>query len=86
MAVKFEALPPSGGNQNRRNWFAIFAELREQPGDWALVAEDASTGLQQSIRLGKLGDAKPGEFEARGRNIKNQRGNIYARFVGASDA
>lgn len=68
-------------------WFNIFAELRQSPGNWALVHE-GNAGMARQIRTGALGQAKPGEFETKLVSIPGttpRRHKVYARYVGGDN-
>lgn len=67
-------------------WASIADALRERPGEWALVAENAPASTAANIRRGTyVGLGPAGSFEAVSRNTKrDRRADIYARFVGES--
>lgn len=77
--------PPRGSERND-SWASILNELRTRPGEWARVSTSATPGIASHIKTGKLGKAKPGEFEAisvKGNHTDDRR-DIYARYVGES--
>ncbi len=85
--IKWEEPPPASKGRGSTKWKSILAELRRNPGRWALVLDDASPSMTTFIKQGRVGDAKPGEFEARSRCEGGQRrGAIYARYVGVDAA
>lgn len=92
--VVWEDPPPARlGRRSRGRWEAIFAQLRERPGVWALVAvmakapdrkhgaHERAAAQARNIRNGRVGGAAPGEFEAVARKER-----VYARYVGGCDA
>lgn len=44
--------PPEKYHRNRYDWDQIADELRERPGEWAMIFEHGPTSLVSSIRLG----------------------------------
>lgn len=62
-------------------WTRICDELRERPGHWAKVETASSTAYATMLKQGKLGDARPGEFEATTRRREDGDYDIYARCV-----
>jgi hypothetical protein len=78
--IKWEE--PGLKRQARIDWASVFTALRSRPGAWALVAENASPGTAQNIKRGRVGGASAGEFDAVVRDLKDNRGSVYARYVG----
>jgi hypothetical protein len=82
--------PPQRDRGPRWKYPAIAAELRERPGEWALVIECAAgnTGYVVAHRMRRgacAGFGPAGAFEAEAR----QHGDgtrVYARFVGLAAA
>lgn len=75
--------PPEAYKSTQRSKVhqSIAAELKAQPGRWA-VLEIVSIGLAAQIRRGDIAAYRPGgSFEARARVIDGER-RIYARYVG----
>ena len=75
-------LPRSNGH--KYDWDSITAELKQQPGEWAIVEGKGVAGTKgaagvaaRSLRRGEVAGAKPGEFESTVRGT-----TIYARYVG----
>lgn len=71
--------PPAN---SRNNWDEIAATLVANPGRWAKVNENTSSGSANNLR-------RRGKFEFKfisaGRGYKAGRVDIYARFVGDSN-
>lgn len=82
--------PPVAARPNRRSkWLPLLDELREHPGEFAVLTEDApSAQLVTLINKGRLGDIHEGEFEATSRSNgdadEDSKGTftIYARYLG----
>lgn len=88
MSVKFvDELPGSDRGPNSTKWSKIADELRANPGQWAVVAEDVHPSLAQYLRSGRgTGKWVPQDFEVATRQIKGTtKANVFARYVG-SDA
>jgi hypothetical protein len=88
--IRWEDPPPS---KKRTSWAGKYAHiadaLRQRPGEWAIVSEDAQGNLASYIKQGTLkGFAPPRSFEAVSRvnpgyeSRNNMRSTIYARFIG----
>lgn len=85
MTLQFIDPPAPTRGINANVWAPIFAELREQPGDWAIVVPaTTSASTAMNIKLGKLGGAKPHEYEATSRSNHDGTYAIYARYVGTN--
>lgn len=83
--VEWKEPPPSGGPKNRSaRHEAIAAELRANPGQWALVVVESHAGTAQKIRHSHVVAYRPlGAFEATCRRRKpDGMVEVYARFVG----
>lgn len=84
--IKWQEPPERKSNTGAplRNWAAIYAKLQERPGEWALVAEDASPGISTGLRSGRLG-VPAGALEVVSRDVAprktagRHRVNVYAR-------
>lgn len=65
-------------------WTPIADALRARPGQWAMVAEDATPGTANNISSGGIKAFRDGDFEASARSIEGRpgRAKIYARYVG----
>ena len=89
--LKFQDPPARqyGGRSASRDWAAIAAELRRNPGRWALVAEGVSVGNSAGIRSGRNSAFRPiGAFEVTERTVPdtNRRMvDVYMRFVGGDE-
>jgi len=64
----------------------IAAELKNRPGNWALVgtyaAASVSSSMAYQIRTGRLPTYLPtGSFEAKARTVGREH-RVYARYVG----
>jgi hypothetical protein len=80
MPVHFGELPPSDARATGA-WRDEAAELRDRPGEWAVVAtmpSNRAAAMTANIRLGKLAAFRPaGTFEA------TKRGeDVWVRYVG----
>ena len=83
--VKWDNPPDTKGNRSgTKRWEAIAKELRSNPEQWAVVAENVSSATAYLIRTGKYLAFQPaGTFEATTRGNANGRAaQIYARYVG----
>jgi hypothetical protein len=63
-------------------WAPRLAELRKRPGQWAAI-RDVHSATASTLKQGRLGDARPGEFEAVMRSVDRatNRGTLYIRYV-----
>lgn len=86
MGLKFE--DPGVRSNAKNDHTNVASELRANPGEWAVVAEDVSPTLAQLIKNGKLVAYRPaGSFESVTRGISNGRAaKVYARYVGEATA
>lgn len=73
---------PGGRRRDPRPWALVAAQLRDRPGNWALI-EDACTNpnLTTRIKTGKGWWAPAGAFEARAL-AADGRFLVYARYIG----
>ncbi len=78
--MKWQEPPPETGRRYGapQAWVEEAARLRENPGRWALLAEDLSerqaVDVAANIRRGRLVAFRPGRFEAR-----SHKGSVWAR-------
>lgn len=81
--LKWEEPSPSR-TTNRSKWREIADQLRERPGEWALVAEGFKYSVYATyINKGRLAPFEPsGSFEGTSRKREDGKFDIYARFVG----
>lgn len=80
--------PPKAVRYKRsnRDWAKIAQQLKENPNEWALIAENVNPSTVTHIRYGRLKAFGPGgQFEAsgHGRNGEGYTKELYARYVGA---
>lgn len=71
-----------------KRWSLIAAELRSRPGEWALVAENATTATTTYINQGRITAFRPaGAFEARSVLDPRTRraAKVFARYVGGAE-
>lgn len=85
--LRWETPPAALRNRTRRDWQVIADSLKDNPGNWAVVAEDVSASTGTHIRHGRLTAFAPaGAFEARvsgARDSKTGRAEkVYARYIG----
>lgn len=82
-AVKFTEPPTTrGGRAESPRNREIAEALRQNPGQWALVAEgEKNDGLSVRIRTGKAKSFAEGTWEATSRGNEDGSIDIYARFV-----
>lgn len=84
-AIKWGA-PPVRERKGRplsKKWLSIAEQLKTNPGEWAVVAENVSPSYAALIRSGGLRAFESGKYEAVSRGIENNRAKeIYARYVG----
>ena len=66
----------------RRDWKLVAAQLKQRPGEWAKIADDADRSMVTHIATARLSSFAPaGAFEATSRG-EGKRADIYARYVG----
>jgi hypothetical protein len=82
--MKWES--PKAHGTERHNWLKIAYELKDHPGEWALVAEDVVRTYVTHIKRGNIkAFYPPGSYEAvsRGYGTDHTRtAKLYARYVG----
>jgi hypothetical protein len=88
-ALKFEGPPPSKFTSPRGHHTEAAKELKERPGEWAIVGVYAHSGsssaVARQLRAGLIPAYAPaGTFEAMARTIDGEA-RVYARFVGEPD-
>ena len=77
---------PAKGPRRTEHWHACAEQLRERPGDWAVLIEGGDYltvgGMANQIVRGRLAAFRPdGAFEAR--TLSTSDGfAVYARYVG----
>ncbi len=82
MALRFEG-PPNLSSNQRFDHAAIAQELRDNPGEWALLTENGANTLSMQIKRGQIAAYRPsGAFESVTRDVKGTRAKIYARYIG----
>jgi hypothetical protein len=79
--------PPRPVRYKRSNteWNNIAQALKENPNEWAKIAEDINPSTVTHIRKGRLKAFEPeGAFEAsgHGRTEKGYTKELYARYIG----
>lgn len=85
--MKFETPPRERGDSK---WVKEAIELRERPGEWAVLHTSKSAQLSaaaaRTIRVAKVKAWQPaGSFEAIARTVDGEH-RVYARYVGNGDA
>lgn len=80
--LKREDPPPLKVNRGT-NWRAILDDVRTTPNEWVFVGIQPAAYVT-GIKNGRLGGAKPGEFEGtiRETDSKTQKGKMWVRFIG----
>lgn len=77
--------PDRRGTKSRpalADWALVFAQLRDRPGAWALVTENAQSAAAIQIREGRLRGSGPGgAFDAKCVRVDGAL-RLYARYVG----
>lgn len=87
--ILWEEPPPRASNTPGRTtkWRKIAAELKANPGRWAVVDTKANQHLSAQsaylINRGQLAGLSPGEFEAVSRLVDGEA-RVYARYVGGA--
>lgn len=69
------------------DWVDRVARLRDRPGEWALLAEDAARTSARLLEAGMIGGVKAGQVEARAvtNGLGEPRTKIYARWIGGDE-
>lgn len=72
------------GRAPNPKYLQIAQQLKERPGQWALIIEQGHQTTAARIRSGRISAFRPkGMFEATARNTDDQgRCQVYARFIG----
>ena len=82
--MKWES--PSKHGSERHDWLKIAHELRDNPGEWALVAENVVRTYVTHIKRGSINAFAPaGSYEAVSRGYgtdQTRTAKLYARYVG----
>jgi hypothetical protein len=82
-----EPPPPRNGNPGRAGvWLALLAELRERPGEWALLRsyENKRTAYRAAndLKRGRASKAfDPDEYEITVRSTADDGGDVYGRYL-----
>jgi len=77
--------PAERPSTDRTDWEAVTIELKERPGEWAVVKTNTSAATATQIKQGHLRAFRPiGEWEACTRNVdgSGRAEKIYARWIG----
>lgn len=83
MTIEFKNPPSKVTGPKSSKHDPIAAQLKERPGEWALILTAASPSTAAAVKRGLIKAYRPpGSFEATARDAKNGRADIYARFVG----
>lgn len=90
--MKWEKPPLSPRTGRGRNWEEEAAELRDSPGEWAVLAErprserSRAYDLSVNIKQGRIVAFRPsGSFESTVR-LDGDMHKVYARYVGTDDS
>jgi len=76
--------PAEAANGVAGKWHAVAAELRANPGAWALMATDVAASCAYNWRKGKNSAfSTVGEWEFTTRDVVSGKGKIYGRYIGA---
>lgn len=86
MEFVWETPPPKGRREPLIDWYAVAAELKKRPGQWALVLKDVARQNVNRVHSGDNKAFRDGVYEARARNIgtydKPGNGDLYIRYIG----
>ena len=75
---------PGPGTRKKGAHDAFADALRDNPLRWALWKEQVSNSNADNVKTAKVQSFAPaGSFEATCRRVKNGKGDIYVRYVGA---
>lgn len=87
MTIEFKSPPPDGRGGSLADWSEVARQLKERPGEWAIVAQGVSATLAQAIkRADRAAFAPAGTFEAVSRvSSTGRKRDIYARYVGEGE-
>lgn len=80
--IKFQN--PPRRKRGRTDWVSVAEQLRQRPGEWALVAR-MSPATVVRIKRGGYKAFPAGEFEATSRNVRDKKADIYLRYVGGAE-
>jgi hypothetical protein len=77
--------PPARRNGVVRDWVAIAADLKAQPGEWAIIAVCVNQPLAgqtaRQVRDSSYAALRDGRYEAKARSVDGEH-RVYARYVG----
>lgn len=59
MGLKFTDPPTKWSKRNRYDWDKIYPELRENPGEWALLGERGTVSTYNAVTQGKISNFHP---------------------------
>jgi hypothetical protein len=92
MMVHKETPPQRRNKQKARGYWDLTAQqLRDDPGEWYLIAENESTTFAYRIPKGVVAAFRPvGAFEVQVQTFEDPaysqpRGKVWARYVGEPD-
>lgn len=82
--IKFQDPPRSKtGSDATARHEDIAAQLKDRPGEWALILENVSPSAAGNIRRGMTRAYRPaGSFETAARKSAGGKADIWARYVG----
>jgi hypothetical protein len=85
--IEWGELPPDNRGRPDNKWAEIADELRDRPGEWALIAKGVDSTIANKIRTGRYRSMPRGQFEAvsRNSNVANRRADIWARYIGGAN-
>jgi len=87
VSIAWEDPPAGTARSGVTDWRRVADELRQRPGQWAVVATRPSSGaaatIAGAIRKGSRAGMPSGAFEARARTVDGEC-RVYARYVGES--
>lgn len=66
------------------DWASVAEQLRQRPGEWALVTR-ANPSVVPQVKRGRYQALPRGEFEATSRNVRDGKAEIYLRYVGGAE-
>lgn len=79
--IKFQ--DPPALKRRRTDWDSVADQLKQRPGEWALIGNRHSSVASQ-IKKGQYRAFPAGEFEAICRNVRDHKADIYVRYVGGA--
>ena len=74
----------AGGRGAAGRWNQVAAQLRDNPGRWALIG-NFSGNVPAGFRTGKTIGWTRDEFEFTQRSTGDHRVDVYARFIGGAE-